>query len=91
MYTSAQTCQEFIVQGSWQCLGVLGQLRQFCEVRVDEPPGRNLSDELPNMSRAMCFIFKGAVGFNPFSIFFLFQVRKPRGGEFYWPFEPKSR
>lgn len=41
--------------------GVMGQLRQFCEVRVDEPPGRNLSEELPNMSRAMCFIFKGAV------------------------------
>eukprot|EP00435_Cladocopium_sp_Y103_P073922 s37_g45.t1 len=41
--------------------GVLNQLRQFCEVRLDEPAGRNLSDELPNMSRAMCFIFKGAL------------------------------
>ena len=41
--------------------GVLNQLRQFCEVRLEEPAGRNLSDELPNMSRAMCFIFKGAL------------------------------
>ncbi|CAK9020250.1 unnamed protein product [Durusdinium trenchii] len=41
--------------------GVMGQLRQFCEVRVDEPAGKNLSDELPSMTRAMCFIFKGAL------------------------------
>lgn len=41
--------------------GVMAQLRRFCEVRVDEPAGKNLSDELPSMSRAMCFILKGAL------------------------------
>jgi len=41
--------------------GFMGQLRKFCEVRENEPPGRNLSDELPCMTRAMCFILKGAI------------------------------
>lgn len=41
--------------------GVMGRLRDFCEVRVDEPAWANLSDELPQMDRALCFILKGSV------------------------------
>lgn len=41
--------------------GVMGRVRDFCEVRINELAWANLSDDLPNMDRALCFIFKGAV------------------------------
>lgn len=42
-------------------LGVMMQLKPFCQVLEDQAAGKNLSDELPSMSRAMCFIMKGAL------------------------------
>ena len=41
--------------------GVMAQLRPCCDVHDQLPPGFSLTDELPTMERALCFILKGAL------------------------------